>query len=209
VERTKPMNLLKRMALAKFVILPVLLISASPACAQLPRHIIVEQISSEIPGELSDLPIARVDPLYKTAPLSILPAATAPLKTTQPKPALRPRTADKLFWLHSSAFAGSMALDAWSTSRFLNYNRSHQNLIGQDPGICTEGNRSLGLMPSNGHIVSYFAAWTGGEVAATYLLKRLTRHAKTRWVRESWRAPISYLTAYHSYWGVHNFALCK
>ena len=191
----------------KLLVLAIVIGVANPAHAQLARHVVVEhvtieQVSAEIPGAL-------VEPLSKPKPMEALPPSVTPLRVEQPKPVFRAHTADKLFWLHTSAFAGSVALDAWSTSRFLDYRRSHESLIGKETGICTEGNRSLGLTPSNGHLASYYAAWTGGEVAATYVIKRLTRHAKSHWVRESWRFPIAYLTTYHSYWGLHNLAVCK
>jgi len=186
----------------KLSVLAIFLGAATPAHAQLAPGVTSGQLSLEVPA-------GSVEPLFKAKAPEPPPALVKPLIIEKPKPILRQRVADKTFWLHSSAFMGSIALDAWSTSRFVNYNRSHQNLIGTQPGICTEGNRSLGPTPSDAHIAGYFAAWTGGEVAATYLLKRLTRHSKTRWVRESWRFPMTYLTAYHSYWGLHNLAVCK
>jgi len=175
---------------------------ANPAYAQLTRHLTVEQASSAISGEL-------VQPLYPGAPVDALPAAPTPFKAEQPKPILRTHTADKLFWLHSSAFAGSVALDAWSTSRLANFYRSHVNSPIPVPGICTEGNSSLGRTPTDGRIAGYFAAWAGGEVAATYVFKKVAHRFKPRWAHESWRFPITYLTAYHAFWGAANLDRCR
>jgi hypothetical protein len=134
----------------KLLVLAIVLGVANPAFAQMARHVAgesvaVEQVSAEIPGAL-------VEPIVAPAPkpLEASPALVNPLKIESPKPVFRARTADKLFWLHSAAFAGSVAFDAWSTSRFVNYRRSHESLIGVEPGICTEGNRSLGIMPTDG-----------------------------------------------------------
>lgn len=186
----------------RMTVLAILLGVANPACAQLSRHVVAEQTTAEIPSAL-DKPLG--EPKAVKAP----PATHAALKPEMPRPNLRTPTADKLFWLHASAFAGSMALDAWSTSRFVNFDRSHANSEWQVPGMCTEGNRSLGRTPTDGRIAGYFAAWTGSELAATYVLKKITRHFRPRWARESWRAPISYFTAYHTLLGLRNLNDCR
>ena len=186
----------------KFVPLAVLLSVAVPVCAQVSQPVTVEQASSAISGEL-------IQPLHDAILLEAPPPARPLFKTARTKPALREQIDYKLFWLHSSAFAGSMALDAWSTSRLVNFYRGHVNSPIAVPGICTEGNPSLGRTPTDGRIAGYFLAWTSGEVAATYLLKRATRHFKPSWAHESWRLPITYLTAYHTFWGATNLNRCR
>lgn len=213
------------------VTLGVLGATANPVRAQFARRVAVEPGSFDVPAvldepfhELKTVGPKSVEPkaIEALAPAAALtfpavtlvpalpaPAKPVPWKIAPAKPALRTRTADRLFWLHSSAFAGSIALDAWSTSRLVNFYNKYKNSPIEVPGICTEGNRSLGPAPSDGRIAGYFLAWTSGEVAATYLLKRVTRHFKPRWARESWRAPISYFTVYHAFWGLHNLNNCR
>jgi len=91
----------------------------------------------------------------------------------------------------------------------VNFYLKHVNSPIEVPGICTESNRSLGRTPSDGRITGYFAAWTGGEVAATYLVKKLTQRFKPRWAHEAWRGPVTYLSVYHAFWGFHNLNNCR
>ena len=196
--------------------------AANPVSAQIGQRVRVEQASFEIPAVLDELSYEpkTVEPPAATAlpmlpPMTLLaappasPAKPIRLKVERPKPALQMRTADGTFWLHSAAFAGSMALDAWSTSRLVNFYRKNVNSPIEVPGICTETNRSLGRTPTDARIAGYFAAWTGGEVAATYLLKKVTWHFKPQWARESWRAPMTYFTALHGFWGLRNLNNCR
>lgn len=130
-------------------------------------------------------------------------ADTVPPQRQAPKPAVAKPTLDKAFVFHVAALGSTDAFDKITTSRFLNYSRRSRS-----PGTCHEVNPYFGPAPSDGRLATRSAIAFGGEIAASFLLKKLTKNSSHRWIRESWRAPMLYWTGDHIAAGAWNLANC-